>query len=141
MVSIDNDGSLTVSTRQRSNGLPAVGTISTSWNVALGEQLTSPSLVTTYINTIMATDALAASYVRNQRSVGGTNDSPHPETLFANNPRNGYTFRAAGSATATDGSTATFREFTSLGMRGMGISAVLLPSLKWLQFSVNQPQP
>lgn len=133
IVSIDSDGSLSVSTKQRSNGLPAVGTISTSWNLAQGEQLTSPSAVTATSNTVVSTDAAAASYVRSQRTVGGTNDSPHPETLFANNPRNGYTFRAA------DGSTVPFSEFTALGMRGMGISALLLPSPKWFMFSVNQP--
>lgn len=46
---------------------------------------------------------------------------------------------AAGTATAGDGTMVTIREFTSLGLRGMGMSALLLPALKRFQFSVTQP--
>ena len=137
-VSVFHDGSFNVQTERRSNGLPTVGTMTTRWNLSMGNQLGANTLGVSS-DTILAVDAAAGSWLRNQRSVGGTNDSPHPETLFANNPRPGYTFRAPGTGIAEDGSTATFSEFTAIGLSGMGMSALLLPSLKWFMFSVNQP--
>lgn len=136
-VGIDGDGSFTIFTKQRTNTLPTVGTVTASWNLTLNNLLASSSTVSAISNTIVSTDSTAQSLLRTQKTVGGTDD--HPETLFANNPRNGYTFRAAGTATAVDGTTVTIREFTSLNMRGMGFSPLLLPSLKTFMLSVNQP--
>jgi hypothetical protein len=137
LVNIDADGSLTVFTKQRTNTLPTVGVVTTGWNMFLGNLLTSTLGVSATSNTIVSTDSAAGSILRTLKTVGGTDD--HPETLFANNPRNGYTFRTAGTATAADGTTATIREFTNLGLRGMGVNALLLPSLKSFLFFVNQP--
>jgi hypothetical protein len=137
LVEIDADGTLGMYTKQRTEILPTVGVVTTAWNLSVGSLLTSTSAVAAVSNTIVSVDSTAGSWLRTQKTVGGTDD--HPETLFANNPRNGYTFRAAGTATAVDGTTVTIREFTNLGLRGMGMSALLLPGLKLYMFSVNQP--
>ncbi|OGA98993.1 MAG: hypothetical protein A3E79_03515 [Burkholderiales bacterium RIFCSPHIGHO2_12_FULL_61_11] len=124
-------------TRQRSNSLPAVGAVTTHWNLQMDSLLTSPSAATAFSNTILSVDPTAASWVHSRKTVGATD--AHRETLFANKPRDGYTFRPAGTALAADGTTATFGEFTSLDFRGMGLSVLLLPAEKGFSFSVAQP--
>jgi hypothetical protein len=88
-------------------------------------------------NRIDSTDAATGTYVRTQTTIGA-NDA-HPETLTINSPRDGYLFRPAATAPAADGSTVNVREFTALGLRGMGMSVLTLPSLGWYMFSVAQP--
>lgn len=136
-VEVDNDGSFSVFTKQRTDGLPTVGAVTTSWNLSLGSQLTSTVVVDANSNTIVSVDTAAGSWLRKQNTVG-LNDG-HLETLLANNPRAGYSFRAAGTALADNGTTASFREVTSLGLRGMGLNAALVPTAKRFQISVNQP--
>lgn len=136
-VAVSSIGTFELFTKQRTNSLPTVGAVSTNWNLAMGSLLTSPDVPMAFSNTVMSTDSVAGSWVRNQKTMGG-NDA-HSETLFANNPRNGYTFRPAGTAMAGDGSTVTFGEFTSLRLRGMGVSASLHPAQKRFSFSVDQP--
>lgn len=132
------DGGFSVSTKQRPNDLPTVGVVSTSWSVSVDELLAVPGALSASSNTIESIDSVARSWVRIAKNVGGIND--HPETILANEPRDGYTFRASGSSTVVGTSTTTtFREFTALGLRGMGVSTLLLPSLKQYLFSVNQP--
>lgn len=137
LVEVDADGTLGVYAKQRTDSLPTVGVVTTNWNLSVGSLLTSLNALSANSNTIVSVDSTAGSWIRTLKTVGGTDD--HPETLFVNNPRNGYTFRAAGTATAVDGTTVTIREFTNLGLRGMGMSALLLPGLKLYMFSVNQP--
>ena len=138
LVAIDADGSLTMFTKQRTNTLPTVGVVTTSWNVFMSNLLTSPNAISATSNTILSTDTTAGSWLRTQKTVGGTDD--HPETFFANNPRNGYSSRvAATGVTADDGSTVNVSEITVLGMRGMGRNPLLVPAAKFFLFSVNQP--
>jgi hypothetical protein len=59
--------------------------------------------------------------------------------LFANNPRDGYSYRASGSTITSDGTTVKLNQITFMGLRGMGITAVLNQSKKRFQFSVEQP--
>ena len=132
-------GSFRMLTKQRTNALPAVNAVQTFWNLAVNNQLCAAGPLSVSSNTIVSVDSAAASWLRSQKTVGGANDSPHPETLFANQPRNGYTLRNAGMATAADGSTATFNEFTVLGLRGMGLSPLILPASKTFVLSVAQP--
>lgn len=134
---VDNDGSFTMSTKQRTNGLQAVGAVTTNWALSLGSQLTSTVAVDASSNTFVSVDAAAGSWLRKQNTVG-LNDG-HLETFLANNPRAGYSFRAAGTALRDDGLTATFSAVTSLNLRGMGLNAVLVPTAKRFQISVNQP--
>jgi hypothetical protein len=136
---VDADGSFQIATRQRTNTLPTVGTASTSWNDYLGASLTQPVPIDVTANTIQSVDTVAQSWVRLHRTVG-VNAADHPETLLANNPRNGYNLRVAATGVmASDGSTVTVREFTALPLRGMGVSALILPSQKWFDLSATQP--
>lgn len=138
LVEVDTDGSFTMFTHQRTNGLPTVATGKTSWSVFIGKALTSPNALGASNQTILSVDTTAGSWVRNSaNNVGLTNT--HAETLFGNNPRNGFTFRAPGSAPAADGTTATISEFTALGLRGMGLSPLLLPASKSFLISVDKP--
>jgi hypothetical protein len=136
LVSIDGDGTLLVFTQKRTNMLPTLGVTNTTWNVNLNPQLAAPAPVGLSSNTIQSVDAAAGSWVRQQHFANGADYS---ETLFANNPRDGYTFRPAATTTAVGGAPVEIREFDTLGLRGMGFSAVVIPSTKTLAFSVNQP--
>jgi len=76
--------------------------------------------------------------VRLAKTVGGTDE--HLETVLINNPRNGYNYRAAATVTGTDGTTVVnVSEWTNLGLRGMGLNALLRPGQKQFMFSVQQP--
>lgn len=130
-------GGLQVFTKQNTYSLPSVGDIKTTWNLQLDNLLVSPTVVSANSNTVVSVDSAAGSWVRSLKNAGST--VTHPETFFANNPRNGYSFRAAGSALASDGTTATISEVTTLNLNGMGLTAVLIPALKRFQFSVTQP--
>lgn len=130
-------GSLEVFTKQRTNNLPTVGDTRTNWNLQLDNLLVSPTAVSANSNTVVSVDSAAGSWVRSLKNAGST--VTHPETFFANNPRNGYNFRAAGSALASDGTTAKINEVTTLNLNGMGLTAVLIPALKRFQFTVTQP--
>lgn len=136
-VTVTTIGTYYLSTKQRTNSLPIVGAMTTNWNLVMDSVLTSPSEISEFSNTIVSTDSTTGSWTRSQKTVGGTDG--HPETLFANTPRNGYTFRPAGTALAVDGTTVTFGEFTSLPLRGMGVSALLYPAQKRFSLSVAQP--
>lgn len=136
---VEADGRVLLLTQKRSNVLPTVGVKSTFWNVSLNGQLAAPAPVNVSSNTIQSIDAAAGSWVRQQHSADGA-AFDYPETLFANNPRDGYTFRPAATATTVGGGTVQVREFDTLGLRGMGVSAVVIPSTRSLIFSVNQPQ-
>ena len=136
-IMISQLGGITLLTNQRTYTLPTVGTTTVSWTLQLNNNLTSPTALSATSNTVLSVDSVAGSWVRTNTTVG-LNDTVN-QTLFANNPRSGYRFRPAGSAVATDGSTQTIREVTSLEMYGMGLNVVLIPSVKRFQFSVTQP--
>lgn len=138
LVDIDTNGGFTMYTKQRTSTLPTVGTVTTGWNVFMNNLLRSPNAVGATSNTILSTDATAGSWLRTQKTVGGTDD--HPETFFANNPRNGYSTRVAATAVpALDGTTVNVNEITTLGMRGMGLTPLLVPNAKLFIITVNQP--
>lgn len=137
IVEVYDRGDFSFWTRQRTLSMPTVGTSTTFWNLTINNQLLMPGAVAQVSNTIQSVDSATGSYVRIHKTVGGTND--HPETLLQNSPRNGYLFRAAGSALAVDGTTANFVEFTSLTLRGMGFNPLILPASKTLLLSPIQP--
>jgi hypothetical protein len=140
LVSVDADGSFTMLTKQRIKALPTVGTARTSWNIFMGNQLTSTRANSPGSQTIVSVDAAAGTWVRDSANNAAITNF-HPETFFANNPRNGYNFRAQGTAplVAADGSSVTVSEITGLTMSGMGLGSVLLPGGKSFLFAVDKP--
>lgn len=137
MMHVDGDGSFEVRTRQRSNELPAVGLVRTNWDLILNNKLLAPPALSQSMNTITAIDATTSSFTRLAKTVGGTDE--HYETVDANSPRDGYSFRPAATVTGTDGVTVVqVREWTNLGLRGMGLNALIRPTQKQLAFSVQQ---
>lgn len=143
MASLAGNGSVSLWTQQRTNSLPAVGTRSTTWGVYTNASLVSPAAPSLSDFTTTAVDAAAGSSTRVSEIDG------HPETISINMPYPGLNFRAEGTAVATKGpnagSNVTVREFASLGLRGMGISVLSLPSLSggsyFLSVSVSVAAP
>lgn len=135
-IQVYNEGNFNIWTKQKTNSLPTVGEVKTHWGFAIDEQLLSTGVISADTNTIVSVDAAAGSWVRKQKTVGGTDE--HSETFFANNPRIGYNYRAASSTVAADGTTVNLNQSTTLGLRGMGLTAVLNQSKKRFQFSVEQ---
>jgi hypothetical protein len=138
LVAIDADGSMVLFTKKRTHTLPTVGVTNTTWNISLNAQLAAPGAVSLSSNTIQSVDTTAGSWVRQQHSASGT-AFDYSETLVANSPRDGFTFRPAATTTAVGGTSVNIREFDTLGMRGLGFSAVVIPSNKSFIFSVNKP--
>jgi len=130
LVGVDPDGSVYFATRKQTNVLPAVGAVSRRWSVGLGG-------ISEGQETIASVDTAAGSFVRTWQNIGANN--AHPETIFVNNPRDGYNFRPAGSATAADGSTATWNAWTSLSLHGMGVNPFIVPATKQMLFGVLEP--
>jgi len=127
LIGIANNGSFGLWTPQRTNGLPVLNTRGLTWGIWLNALLRpTPTFSQSDFDTT-ALDPATMSYTRVSRTDG------HSETLSVNQPRNGLYYRAAGTATATIGPTAgntvTINEFTSLPLRGMGVSALSMPSL------------
>jgi hypothetical protein len=137
MVKVEGNGSFQLRTKQRTNLVPAVGAASTRWDVYLGNLLSSPAAIDAIAHTVVSTDPATQSWLRSQKNVGQNNE--HVETIVANNPRNGYNFRAPGVATVPGGASIAVNEFTSLPLHGMGLGVLLLPKLKWFSFSLTQP--
>ena len=138
LVSVDSDGTFTLSTRQRhTDALPAVGTVNTGWTVSLNDQLTSVGGLSEFSNTVVSVDTAAGSFVRKTNNPGATNH--HLETLLTNRPRDGYIYRVPDTAAADDGTTVNVRAFIALNLRGMGMAPLLVPSLKTFLLAVNKP--
>ena len=136
LLNLDGSGHVGFWTQQRTNTLPTVGTRNRSWDFNV-----DPRLLTTLsesANAIASVDSIAGTAVRSRKTGSGASYS---ETVKLNNPRNGYNFRAAATATASDASTVNIREFTSLSMRGMGFSPLKYvgPTEQSLLISVNKP--
>jgi hypothetical protein len=116
--------------------LPTVGTQTASWNFDLNPDLTSNSAVYETTNLIDSVDATAKSWTRTHGTVGST--VTRVETLAGDNPRIGYSFRAAAIVTGSDGSQQTVRELTQLRVVGMGLSAGVMPSLHVFELAANE---
>jgi len=138
LVALSTDGSFDVLTRQRTNSLPTVGATKVGWNVGFGSALTSGA-ISENSNKVVSIDAAGGTWLRDQAG-NATLTNTHPETFSLNTPRNGYNFRASGTALAADGTTTVkISEITALSMRGMGFSPLLVPASKFFLFSVDQP--
>jgi hypothetical protein len=137
LVRVDSDGSFQLRTKQRTNPLPAVGAVSANWDTYVDNQLVPPSPLDAFGHTILSVDSVAQSYTRTQKNLVSLIE--RTETLFTNNPRNGYNYRPAGTTTASNGTTVSVNEITTLPMRGMGLGAVLLTRPQLFDFSLAQP--
>ena len=121
LVTTGRDGGIGFWTQQRTNALPTVGAYTRNWDLNVPTSLVPT--ISDSATTIASVDSTAGSAVRARKTGSGASYS---ETLKFNNPRNGYNFRPAATATASDASTVNVREFTSLSMRGMGFSPLKL---------------
>lgn len=138
MVNVDDDGSFELRTPAKAVAAPAVGRVSTSWDVRYNNLWLATPAVSESTNTIQSVDASGTSYTRLAKTVGGSDE--HVETVQLNTPRSGYNFRAAATVTGTDGTTVVnVTEWTNLPVRGMGLNALLRPGQKQFMFSVQQP--
>ena len=135
---VEADGSFFFYTPQRARGLPPIGAITTNWNITMDRFLASPAAISESRNTVLSVDAVAGSWVRNQASANGPTFDTQA-TLFANNPRTGFAYRAAGQYVTAAGTTANISEFFVLGLVGMGVSSVIIPVAK--QFIVSPDKP
>jgi hypothetical protein len=137
LVGAGREGGFGFWTPNKSLALPTVGAVTTSWNLDTLAGLTSAGALYQRSNTVTSVDAAAGSWVRTQKTPGTSND--HPETLFINNPRSGFTYRSEGTSTAIDGSLQNINEFTGLRLPGMGFGPVLLSKLKLFEVFVVAP--
>lgn len=142
-VNISGGGSFSVLTRPRTNDLPTIGTASRSFDLTVGSTLLSSGPVSESGNTIKTIDSATGAFTRTTFGYfsNGTVYATWDQSLQANQPRPGYTFRLAetGVPTSAAGVTATNREFVALGLRGMGVSAVSIPFSNSYILSVGQP--
>lgn len=113
-------------TPKRTLGLPSVGAVTSLWNFGLNTAAELPGGVGITTNTVSSVDSVGGSYARATSNEGSS--VTVPQTLRANDSRSGYTRRVPATVTASDGSTATVREFYALGLRGMGLTPVFLPA-------------
>lgn len=113
------DGSFTLWARKADSSAPTDGSTSRSWGIGVDTtNVSSPNSESDFTNGASA----GGSYARTSNIDG------HPETIQLNSPRSGYNFRAATVANTNTGGTVNVSEFTSLGLRGMGMSALWLPT-------------
>lgn len=119
------DGSIGFGTHARTLGLPTVGTTSANWDVYMDTATELSTLATdTTAITITAIDSTAGSFTR---TAGQDSGPTHSETLFINNPYDGFDFRdLATGVAASDGSTVTVRKTIYL-KTGVGVSVNLQP--------------
>lgn len=119
------DGSLHLLTPYRTLTQPAVGDAHKAWNIQLNAQMVSADALAYNSFAITGVDTAAGTFTRTAAPVA--TGVTTPQTLKLNTARNGWVYRAGGSATASDGSTTTIREMYSLKL-GVGISAYWLPA-------------
>jgi len=135
VVTISPNGHISFATRKAVATMPPVGRVQQSWGVAITAQYTAPSAILSSKYTVESVDTVAGSYVR-QNVVNQTTGATRPETVLINSLRDGYVRRVpATGMTASDGSTGNVSEFIALGMRGMNLSVLALPTSNQMQLS------
>lgn len=121
LIGIASDGLFSIWTPRRATGPVAVGTQQRSWGVWTDRNAQSPNAA--LVSDFTATAADATSWTRVSAIDG------HSETLVANSPRDGWVSRAEGTAPLPGGGTVAVRGFNGLVLRGMGVSALSMPTL------------
>ncbi len=123
-MTLSDDGSVGFLTKVRTLSLPAVGAVTTTWNLDVRDTALSAGAMYYRTNTVASVDAAAGSLVRNV-----ANDASAvtvPQTLQYNRARPGHIYRPFANATNSAGSPATVRELYSLPLRGIGMTAYYL---------------
>ena len=132
---VDNDG-LIVGTRARTLAAPVPGTVSSFASVnysatGIAGNFSDGGFV---IGTV---DSATNSYTRTSTIDG------HVETVRYNTPRDGLSYRPAGTASTTSGGTVNVSESYLLGLPGMGLSIFARPTTgsvaAFFGFSVTAP--
>ena len=126
LFTINAEGSFFFATRQRARGLPSVGDASVTWNLSTNVANLANLAVDATSNAVTAVDAASGTFTRSNSTVG--TGISHSQSIAVNNGRNGYNYRANGTAVASNGSTVTIREFYALRLAGTGLTAVYLPN-------------
>jgi hypothetical protein len=134
-VNVGSDGSVGFWTQQRSNALPTVGTRNRNWDLRIDASLAA--VLSDSSNSIASVDSRTGSAVRTPKTASG---ATYSETLQLDTPRDGYNVRPAATVAASDGSSVSVREFTSLAMRGMGFSPLKLAGSSE-QFLISVARP
>ncbi|SFB36408.1 hypothetical protein SAMN04515620_1523 [Collimonas sp. OK607] len=139
LVEIADNGSVSTWTQKRTLSLPAVGSVGVgNWTVRTGNSLLANALSSDTGYTVAAVDTNTGNVTRTVLVNLGDTDT-FEQTIVQNNPRAGYNFRAATTATSAAGVSVTVRERTSLNLRGMGVSVQSVPSFNAFQMGIDQP--
>ena len=134
-VALSSDGDLAFLTKVRTLTLPAVGPVTTNWNVDLRVTGLASDPLYYRTHTVASVNTTAGSLVRNTSNDAGT--VTVPQTLEYNKARNGYLHRPAATTAASDGSAATVREIWALPLRGFGMTVVYVPATSGTGTSSN----
>ena len=117
------NGGLLILTKERTLTLPAVGAVSSSWN--LDVDTAGVASTAFYARTNTVTSVSGSTLVRNTSNDASTVTAP--QTLQFNQARNGYVYRPGATVTASDGSSRAVRELFSLQLRGFGLTPYYAP--------------
>jgi hypothetical protein len=138
LVQIAGDGSVSTWTHKRTLSLPAVNSVGAAgWSVRASNTLVANTLSSDVGYTVTAVDSTTSSVTRTLL-VSASGTDTFQQTIVQNNPRDGYNFRAATTATSAANASVTVRERTSLNLRGMGVSVQSVPNFNAFQISVDQ---
>ncbi|WP_394789697.1 hypothetical protein [Rhodoferax sp.] len=138
LVEIAGDGSVSAWTQKRTLSLPALNSVGVAnWTVRSGNTLVANALSDDVGYTVTGVDATAGSVTRTLL-VNRNGTDTFEQTILLNNPRAGYNFRAATTATSVANASVTVRERTSLNLRGMGVSVQSVPNFNAFQMGVDQ---
>jgi hypothetical protein len=138
LVDVAGDGSFSLWTQKRTLTLPAVNSIGVgNWSVRTRNTLVADAMAFDTGYTVTAVDAATSGVTRKVLVAAGGTDT-YEQTVVLNNPRAGYNFRGATTATSVAGASVTVRERTSLNLRGMGFSVQSVPSQNAFQISIDQ---
>jgi hypothetical protein len=122
MAIVSNGGSFRIATPSRALALPVVGDVTRAWVTGFDARLASANAQSLGEYTVTAVDEAQQSWVRRDESSGVL------QTLKANDPLEGWSFRAAGTGTNRDGQQVQIREATRLQLRGVGLVTAWLPA-------------
>ncbi len=136
------DGGVHILTPYRTLSNASVGDTHKAWNVALNNAFVANDALAYNRFEITGVDASTGSLTRTVTALAS--NVSHSQTLQVNKARNGWVYRAAGTAAGSDGSSVTVRAMYSLKL-GIGVSAYWLPASNQagtnsrFAFSVTQP--
>jgi hypothetical protein len=143
MVGVALDGSINLWTRKRSSTLPTLpASPRNTFGIYVNNQLAVTALAGggyfgDSSSTVVSVDTAGNSFTRS--AVINTTGVTRLETLDINAPRDGYNTRRAETVTASDGSSSVVSEFVVLGLRGTGLSAVVVPAINQFVLAIEKP--